>query len=106
MQNIVKTKIGILNVQRCNKSVYTSNIVNLIKEIDKKGFTITQKGAFYRVIDIDQIQFNKGDKGDDAELVYTEYIRIFKEIIHTTDGGMRKKQIIKSKSKRNSLKTI
>ena len=63
MQNIVKTKIGILNVQRCNKSVYTSNIVNLIKEIDKKGFTITQKGAFYRVIDIDQIQFNKGDKG-------------------------------------------
>ena len=96
----------VLEIPIFNKSVYTSNIVNLIKEIDKKGFTITQKGAFYRVIDIDQIKFNKGDKGDDAELVYTEYIRVFKEIIDTSDGGMRKKHIIKSKTKRRSKKTI
>ena len=58
----------------------------------------------FTVIDIDQIQFNKGDKDDDAEFVYTEYIRVFKEIIDTTDGGMRKKHIIKSKTK--SKKTI
>jgi hypothetical protein len=99
----------VLEIPIFNKSVYTSNIVNLIKEIDKKGFKITQKGAFYRVIDIDQIKFNKGDKGDDAELVYTEYIRVFTEIIDTTDGGMRKKQIIKSKPKskpKRSKKTI
>ena len=94
----------VLEIPIFNKSVYTSNIVNLIKEIDKKGFKITQNGAFYRVIDIDQIQFNKGDKDDDAEFVYTEYIRVFKEIIDTTDGGMRKKHIIKSKTK--SKKTI
>ena len=96
----------VLEIPIFNKSVYTSNIVNLIKEIDKKGFKITQNGAFYRVIDIDQIQFNKGDKDDDAEFVYTEYIRVFKEIIDTTDGGGRKKRIIKSKPKRRSKKTI
>ena len=96
----------VLEIPIFNKSVYTSNIVNLIKEIDKKGFKITQNGAFYRVIDIDQIKFNKGDKGDDAELVYNEYIRIFKGIIDTTDGGGNKKRIIKSKTKRRSKKTI
>ena len=96
----------VLEIPIFNKSIYTSNIVNLIKEIDKKGFKITQNGAFYRVIDIDQIQFNKGDKGDAAELVYTEYTRFFKGIIDTTEGGGSKKRIIKSKPKRRSKKTI
>jgi hypothetical protein len=96
---------SVLKIPIFNKSDYTSNIVKLIKEIDKKGFKITQKGAFYNVIDIDQVEFNIGDKADAAKSVYENYISILQGLINTTEGG-RKKRIIKSKPKRRSKKTI
>ncbi len=98
---------SVLKMPIFNKSYYTSNIVELIKAIDKKGFILTQKGAFYRVIDIDQIQFNIGDKADAAKSVYENYISILQGLINTTEGGRKKRNVkSKPKTKRRSKKTI